>query len=364
MADQEIVKALRNSAGEVVRDHYPAQELHQFLESGAPYDRALWQKAAELGWLMIGVPEDRGGLGGGALELAVLQQALGGAVAPIPFLSTALFGQALSFWPEATLAEELLPQLSEGGLIAGVGQLSADAPGVSAIAIEPGYFSLTGTCAGILGGVEADWVLIRAAKTDGDSGIALLPARTEGIVQRTRPIADPTRTMVAITCREVVLSARHIAFGTAASALLGHLRSVAALLVAADSIGGARAVFDLTVDYLKTRTQFGKPIGSFQALKHRAADLAVRLEMATGLVDAALKRQGEADAAAWAAMAKFTAAEAYAAVAADAVQMHGGIGFTWEHRAHLYLKRATLNAMLFGDAAVQQDRLAAQLVAS
>jgi alkylation response protein AidB-like acyl-CoA dehydrogenase len=167
--------------------------------------------------------------------------------------------------------------------------------------------------------------------------------------------------MVTVTCRDVVLSARHIVFGSPASDLLAHLRNIAALLVSADSIGGARAIFDLTIDYLKTRTQFGKPIGSFQALKHRAADLAVKLEMAAGLVDAAVKRSGEMDAASWTAMAKFTATEMYAAVAADAVQMHGGIGFTWEHRAHLYLKRATLNAMLFGDAAVQQDRLAAQL---
>jgi alkylation response protein AidB-like acyl-CoA dehydrogenase len=363
MADQEFIEALRNTAEEVVRDHYPAQALHHFLDSGSLYDRALWQKAAELGWLMIGVPEAYGGLGGGVTELAVLQQSLGAVVAPVPFMSTAIVGQALAVWPDLTLAQQLLSLLCEGKLIAGVEQLGSDGPTLRAKGSGDG-FVLEGICAGILYGAEADWLLVRVAKTDGEPGIALVPAQTEGVSQLFRPIADRTRTMTTLACRGSFLDARHFVFGDGAAALLDQLRWAAALLVSADSIGGARAIFDLTIDYLKTRTQFGKPIGSFQALKHRAADLAVKLEMAAGLVEAALMRTAGTEPAFWAAMAKVSASEAYSAIAADAVQMHGGIGFTWEHRAHLYLKRATLNAMLFGDVAVQQDRLAAQLVVS
>jgi alkylation response protein AidB-like acyl-CoA dehydrogenase len=363
VADREFIESLRTTAEEVIRDHYPAQELHQFLSSGAPYDAALWQKAAELGWLMIGVGEAYGGLGGGIAELAVLQQALAATVSPVPFLSTAIAGQALGAWPDPTLAEELLPQLAEGKLIAGVEQFVDDEPGLTARKIGLG-FMLDGATSGILYGSEANWLLVRVAGQPGEWGLALLPADNEGVTLAARPIADRTRTIATLKCHSVIVEARLVVFGPAASALLDRLRTAAALLVSADSIGGARAIFGLTIEYLKTRTQFGKPIGSFQALKHRAADLAVKLEMAAGLVGSALARADGAEAILWAAMAKFSATEAYAAIAADAVQMHGGIGFTWEHRAHLYLKRAALNATLFGDAAFQQDHAAAQLMAS
>jgi alkylation response protein AidB-like acyl-CoA dehydrogenase len=284
-------------------------------------------------------------------------------VAPVPFMSTAIVGQALAVWPDVALAQQLLSLLCAGKLIGGIEQLGSDGPTLRANGSGDG-FALEGTCAGILHGAEADWLLVRVVKSDGESGIALLPAQMEGVSQLSRPIADRTRTMTSLTCQDAILSAGNFVFGPAAATLLDQLRSSAALLVSADCIGGARAIFDLTIDYLKTRTQFGKPIGSFQALKHRAADLAVKLEMAAGLVEAARIRTVGAEPALWAAMSKVSASDAYSAIAADAVQMHGGIGFTWEHRAHLYLKRATLNAMLFGDVAVQQDRLAAQLVAS
>lgn len=355
MADQEFLDALRINAAEVLDDLCPIDEVHRATASEEPYARALWGKVAELGWLMLAVPEDQGGMGGGIAELAIMQKAYGAHLTPLPTLGTALLTEALKGWADQDVGQELLAAIAAGEVVGGV----ADLDGADALSLSGG--ALDGSAA-IVDGIDADWLLLRITDGNGE-GLALVPAKADGLVRTARPVADRTRSIATLSLKGTPVDAAHVLTGAAGSVLLQRLRLVASLLVACDAIGGAEAALDVTVDYLKTRVQFGKPIGSFQALKHRAADLKVKVEMARELVDAAVARADDADASLWASMAKFTACDAYAAVTAEMVQMHGGIGYTSEHSAHLFLKRASLDGALFGSARVQQDRAADALIA-
>lgn len=353
MADQEFLDALRTNAVEVLDDLCPIDEVHRAAVSDEPFARPLWEKVAELGWLMLAVPEEQGGMGGGIAELAILQKAYGAHLAPLPTIGTALLTEALKSWADQDVAAELLGAIAAGEVIGGV----ADLDGAEALTLSGS--TVSGSTA-VVDGVQADWLLVRVTDGNGE-GLALIPGSASGISRAARPIADRTRSLATLSCEGTPVE--QVVTGPAAEALLNRLRLLASLLVACDAIGGAEAALDVTVEYLKTRVQFGKPIGSFQALKHRAADIKTKVEMARQLVEAAVARADDMDAALWASMAKFTACEAYASVTAEMVQMHGGIGYTDEHSAHLYLKRATMNGALFGSARVQQDRAADALIA-
>jgi alkylation response protein AidB-like acyl-CoA dehydrogenase len=190
-----------------------------------------------------------------------------------------------------------------------------------------------------------------------------LMRRSSGLTTEALPVADRTRSVVRLRCEAVEVPEDHVLLGAGAVELGKILADEARILIANDAIGGADAILEKTVEYLKTRIQFGKPIGSFQALKHRCADHKIRIEAARLLVGRATAARTE-ERGLWASLAKFAACDAYAALAADSVQLHGGIGFTWEHDAHLYLKRALLDQFLFGTSAEEQDRAAELLLAT
>jgi alkylation response protein AidB-like acyl-CoA dehydrogenase len=358
MADQEFLTALSDSAIELLRDECPIERVHRHIDGDAPFDRALWEKAAELGWFMLAVDEARGGMGGGAAELAMLQLALGSHVAPLPFIGTVLLGEALAGWPAGGPGDELLPQLAVGAI---VGAVADPAAAPLRVTRSDGGFRIDGTVA-LLDGAAADWMIVPVADEAGAWGLALLTAAAPGLVRTRRPVADRTRTLVTLSCERVALPGERLAMSEEAAAIAARTGLLATLLLANDAIGGGDAILAATIEYLKTRVQFGKPIGTFQALKHRVAELKTALEMARGLVAAAVARADDADAVLWAAMAKSMACETYHRIAGEAVQMHGGIGFTWEHQAHLYLKRATLDRALFGDTATLEDRVAAGIL--
>jgi len=359
MADQEFLTALSDSAIELLRDECPMEQVHRHIDGDEPFDRALWEKAAELGWLMLAIDETRGGMGGGPAELAMLQLALGAHVAPLPFLGTVLLGEALAGWPAGGPGDALLSQLATGAIIGAVADPAATPLRVTQD--DDGGLQIDGRAA-LLDGAAADWMIVPVEDEAGGRGLALLAADSPGLVRTPRPVADRTRSLVTLSCERVALPRERLVLGAEAAAITARVGLLATLLLANDAIGGAGAILAATIEYLKTRVQFGKPIGTFQALKHRVAELKTGLEMARGLVAAAVARAGDTDAALWAAMAKSIACEAYHRIAGEAVQMHGGIGFTWEHQAHLYLKRATLDRALFGDTATLEDRVAAAIL--
>jgi len=312
----------------------------------------VWSAMADQGWLALELPEDEGGLGLGMVEVAVLCEEIGRRLVAAPFLPSVVALGALS-GPEARVDEgtkEWREALSEGAAVACV---AASAPDTIAVAPSPpgGEARLTGESAPTAYAPSADVAVVVAA-----GGVYAVDLRSEG---RPDPLPAMDRT------RELGV----LAFdGTPARYLGGHdavalLLDRAATLASAEMLGAADRVLSMTVEYAKDRVQFGKPIGSFQAVKHMLADALVDVEgmRSTVYYAAWCAAAGDPDRSLAASMAKAWCSDASRRVMATGLQVHGGIGFTWEHDMHLFVKRAQLDQVSFGDAASHRDRIAAML---
>ncbi len=339
MSDEAIDLAeLRSSIRDVLVAEASAERVRKHVESGAAFDQGLARTAKELGWAALGVGEAHGGLGLGFSALAGLYEELGRGPAALPLLPTMLAAEALGSAPRE-LQARWLPALAAGEAFAAC----AAAPHLAGD-------RWTGRVDHVADGAGADLFLLRAA--DGRS--AFIARDAAGVTVEPVAAMDRTRSFAAL----VLDNARPAHMAVNADALDRH----EALGLACDSIGGAEAILEKTIEYLKTRTQFGQPIGKFQALKHRVATHKLRLESARAAVARALCEQGTgARSLGLALLAKTEAAGAYVAIADDAVQLHGGIGFTFEHECHVYLKRARLNQALLGGEAAALDRAASLL---
>src|SRR5271166_4263922 len=335
MSDDIDLVELRASIRDVLDAEANGERVRRHFNSGALYDEALSATVASLGWPGLHIAEADGGLGLGFGALAVLYEELGRGPAPLPMLPTLLVAEALSQAPGEVRAA-WLPRIAAGELFA------AYAP-AAALSGDP----LTGTAEHVLDGGAATLFLVGV----GDRRYALVARGAPGLMIQTTPAVDRTRSLATLIFDQTPILPINIDPAM--------LERHAALGIACDSIGGAEAILDKTVEYLKIRTQFGQPIGQFQALKHRVADHKLRLEAARALLSHVLAQDGDgARALGMAALARATATGAYAAIADDAVQLHGGIGFTWEHECHIYLKRAWLNRLIFGSEDAYLDRAA------
>ena len=319
-------------------------------EDGRGFDTALWQQCAELGWLQLAVPEAQGGLGLGLAHLAILYEELGRALGSVPFLDTMLAVEAITAGNAGKSGEEILGAISAGECRAAIAL-----PQVHEV-LESDGKHLSGRVDNVLFGDNADIVLLPFVEA-GKRALAIIPGDVDGLTRSKRNLVDLTRSAADLTADEIdiakctVLSLDNGAWAS----LLDH----AAVGIACDATGAAEADFEITLEYLKTREQFGRLIGSFQALKHRAADWKCRFETASALTrQAARLTSQDKGASASASGAKAVACDMFAGLSADAIQLHGGIGFTWEHPCHLFLKRAKLNQQLFGDRIFHQERLA------
>lgn len=317
-------------------------------DEGRGFDRDLWAEMAALGWLGLTVPEAHGGLGLGLAHACVLHEELGRELASVPALSAMLAVEALSRHADRVVQARVLPAIAAGECVA--------------VLALPGAMSLPlldtdGTVRGMVDDVSfadvADILLLPMERADGTVVLALLRADAEGVLVAKRPLVDLTRSAGVVTLDGATPDA---VLTPDWDALANH----AAVGLASDAVGGADALFERTIEYLKVREQFGRAIGSFQALKHRAADWKVKIEAVKVLARhaGALLDQTGAEAGATASGAKAYACDVYAAFAGDAVQLHGGIGFTWEHPCHLFLKRAKLSQQMFGSSATHKDRVA------
>lgn len=359
MHDAEFLEALRGNAMDVLGRECPPDRVQKHIDGSCALDEALWRTTAELGWPMLAVAEAHGGLAAGGVALALVQEALGHHCAPLPFTGTALLAKALAGWPDQELAAGIAAGIAEGAIRGGAGELFGR-PGLVARPTADGH-TLTGSAA-VLDAVGSDWIIAVATIADSAEPALVLLA-SAGLPLDHRPVTDRTRTVAILEPDGLVLPAGRLLTGKAGLTLLRQLRSLAMLMIAADALGGAAALLDLTIEYLKTRSQFGKPIGSLQALKHRIADCRTELEMARSLVGMARNcEDGDPQGLQRAAMAKLSACEAYHHIAREAVQMHGGIGYTWEHQAHTYLKRGTLDRALWGGPSGAQDLIGASLM--
>lgn len=315
-------------------------ELHDAAEKAFPRDRLMpdrdksWQQVAELGWLMIELDEAEGGLGLGAPASAAILFEQGRVLASAPLIPALLGIKAI--------AESTLPDRQNwiericGGEYIPLNMLPARVS-------EGAQGALNGTIAGVFEADMARHVIARLADM-----CLLIPLDAPGVTVTERPLWDESRRMFDVELTGFVPDpALVLAQNDAAGVLHDRILPTAQLALAADALGGANALLDLTVDYLKLRKQFGRPLALFQALKHRVADCKVRIAAAEALLWA---RAGQPDLTPVQAGAlKALATQTYAEVAEEAVQLHGGIGLTQEHPCHLFLKRAFLNRTLCGD---------------
>ena len=335
--------------------------------AAAEYDRAVWKKMAELGWAGILVPERYGGLGLGLTEMAIVARGLAPALVPEPLTATAvLAATALAASENEALKREHLPQLAAGDLLPVLawqerpGTLDPAAVETRAVPFEGG-FKVNGVKRFIAGAAQADAFLV-SARTAGDVVLLWLPRAAAGVRHGSEPLADGRAFGILRLEDALVPRAAVAASGAAALEALGQAFDFGCAIVGAELAGVADRALEMSLDYLRTRVQFGKPIGSFQALQHRAVDLHIHRELASAVLDEALAvlDRGPAAAARAAAASRVKArcADAAARITREAIQFHGAIGFTDEFDAGLYLKRALVLAAWLGSASWHRRRYA------
>ncbi|GAA0654535.1 acyl-CoA dehydrogenase family protein [Kitasatospora atroaurantiaca] len=353
----EIEEELRSSVRDLLTDHCPPSAVLAGCESREPYDLALWRSlAAELGAAGLQVPEEYGGAGASLRETAVVMEELGRSVAPVPFLGSAVLATTALL---ACPASDLLPALAEGARTAVLAVPLSTAPGAafpSGVRAD-GNGALTGRLTSVADALTADVLLVPAVDADGPGLYAVEASATGlGVVRRTS--LDLTRPLADVTLEGV--PARKLAGADTAPAALERALLTGAGLLASEQLGIAEWCLGTTVAYLKERKQFGRALGSFQAIKHRLADLWLETVGARAAARyAADALAGESpDAALAVAVAQAHCGALAVRAAEECVQLHGGIGMTWEHPAHLYLKRAKADQIALGTPGHHRNALA------
>jgi alkylation response protein AidB-like acyl-CoA dehydrogenase len=356
--------ALRDSVSRLLADHSTESDVRRTMETEAGYDADLWRKLADMGVVGLVVEEAYGGAGAGPLELELVMEEAGAALLCSPLLSSGvLAAELLRALGDEDAKARLLPGIAAGTTIATVamtgtrGEWTEDSIEVHAVEND-GAWRLEGVADYVIHGQNAGVLLVLAhAGTEvmafevdpGDVDIKPLPTFDHTLrLTRIAFSAAPARR----------LNATGPVWDAAQQAL-----NLALVALAGEQAGGARRCLEFTVDYAKSRIQFGRAIGSFQAVKHMAADLLLESESAISAARNAAARlaEGADDAEAAISLAAFACADAFAQVTATSIQMHGGIAFTWVHPAHLYLRRARADAQLFGPPSEYRERYLEQL---
>jgi len=372
VAFTEEQEMLRDSARRFLESECTTQFVRLRMAEPSAVTDEFWRKLAEQGWLGIVYPEEEGGSGLGLVDLVLLMEEMGRAVMPGPFLSTVLLGgAAIAEAGAPAQRRQWLPQIVAGSAKAALAwtepNLRWEAAGITLRAREAvGGFTLSGRKL-FVGDAHLADVLVAAARTrDGstmEDGVSLflVPKDTPGLTVSVLPTIDETRKSCEVRLDNVALPA---------GALLGEIHqgwaplskviARATVALAAEMCGGAQQVLDMTVAYAKIRVAFGKPIGSYQGVKHQAADMLVALENAKSLTYYAAWAvdQGLDEAPLAVSMAKAAASDMARKIAGTGIQLHGGIGMTWEHDLQLYFKRAKASEVAFGDATWHRERVA------
>ena len=351
-------RALQDAVRSYLRDRFGPTQVRALFDQdtdGVPAD--LWKACHEQGWLAVLVPEEHDGLGLGLLDASVIARAFGAATAPGPWQSTILAGEAVRLAGSAAQQAEHLPRLTDGALVGAVALVRNGAtPNPAGAPLEVGGDTLSGDL-GLVEYTEAATVLVVASR---DGGLHLLDPRGAGVTITPMDSLDRTTKLARVGLD----GAPAERLEGSSPAVLQELLDRAAVLVAGDLVGIARKALMDTVEYDKIRQQFGKPVGSFQAIKHDLADLHVAVTMAEHAatyaahafdIDAPDKQLA-------ASIAKSKAAEASRTAVSAMIQYHGGIGYTWEHDSHFYFKRSKRQEASYGDVAQHRERIAQILI--
>ncbi|MFC5950456.1 acyl-CoA dehydrogenase family protein [Pseudonocardia lutea] len=334
---------LRAALRDLLTDRAPSARVREIMQTPDGVDRELWRALAEMGIAGMLVPEEYDGLGFGFLELAVALEEAGRALLPAPLLSTAVLGvTAVLAAEDPARAAEILPGVAAGTITLTVARSAPAA--CTAVLRADGRWRLTGDLGTVLDGASADLVVVAA--TDPSGATRLFTVSSDSGARL--PTMDQTVRLAHLVLDDT--PATPLGGAGVAEAVLARVEQLAAVGLALLAVGGAATCLDASVEYARTRVQFGRPIGSFQAIQHRCADMLLEVESARSAAYYA-SWCAVADPAAlpvYASVAKSYATEAYRRAAGEQIQIHGGIGFTWEHDAHLHLKRAATLEALYG----------------
>ncbi len=360
---------LRTTAREFLKNECPSARVRELMEEERGYAPELWRKLAELGWVGLLVPEQYGGAGLGCVDLIVVLEEMGRALLPSPFFGNLLGSVAVLEAGSELEKKELLQGVASGERILTLAITEAsgteEADEIAARAEPEGEgFRLSGTKLFVPDAQNAD-TLVVVARTggQGEAGISLLLVDRDAPGVRVTPLESLDRTRRIAEVEFEASPARLLGPRDGGWPVFEKVRSLALVALSAEALGGAQKVLDDSVAYAKERVQFDKPIGVNQAIKHKCADMLIRVEGSRSITCYAAWAVGEGtpDAALAASMAKAYTCDAYRYCSAENIQIHGGVGFTWEDDAHLYFKRAKSSEVFLGDPTQHREAFAREL---
>ncbi|GGM64299.1 acyl-CoA dehydrogenase family protein [Dactylosporangium sucinum] len=351
---------LRDACRSVLADHCTSAQLRVVTEAPAKFDGGLWKVGAELGWNALTVPEEHGGLGLGVAEACIVAEEFGRVAQASPLGATLGAALIVAEFGPPSLCGRLLPLVAAGTAVVTWGSGQGAPPSPALRQSGEGYV-LDGACAWVPDAPSATHLLV-AATFEGRAVAVLVDVAAPGVQIAPMQSLDIGRRHGRVSCADVVIAPDAVLRHGAGDALF----NLAVTLQCAETVGLASTMLAMTVEYTKQRNQFGEPIGRFQALKHRMTDMLVQCEAArattweaAAVLDDDLTRGAEA-----ASVAKSITGRAGSSVASEALQLHGGIGFTWEHDLHIFLRRAKVSELLLGSPSWHDERLALLLGAA
>lgn len=363
--NDELAEELRASARKALDDRMPISVLRQVIASDDGIDRGLYALAADLGWLGLTLPESVGGVGGTWHELAVVLEEIGRAMAPVPVISSVVVAAgAVLLAGDDEQQQRLIPGIADGSAIAtgalfGASGRPAD-PLTTQLERSDGALVLRGVSGFVPDAHVASWMVVAA--TDGESpSLIVVDTSSPGVRVERLDTTDVTRRLAHVHFDDVVIPGTDVLAGADAQQVIDELVRRAGVAIALDSAGGLERVVEITVAYVGEREQFGRKVGSFQAVKHHCANLLVHSETARVAGRAAADAIGGARWVEWAAIAKSYCGDAYTEATRIAVQCFGGVGFTWEYDIHFFMKRARLSQQLFGNPTHHRQLLTREL---
>ena len=361
----ETQQLLKTSARKFLQQECPMAEVRRIMETQTAYDESMWRQMAGQGWTGILFGEAYGGMGLGMVETAVAMEEMGRALLPGPYLSTVLMaGVALDAAGSREQKKKYLGRICGGQARAGVALQEDDAGwGLESVRLEAvrngASVKLRGRKQFVMDAGVADFLVV-VARLDGDLALAVVEG--DGLDVKAAPGLDLTRRLYSVHFNDA--AGELLASGPAAEAALRRMLLLATAGLTAEMLGGMQRVMDMTVEYAKTRKQFGKPVGQFQAVQHKCADMLLMVEStrSAAYYAAYALENGLDEAATAVSVAKSYASEAYREVGNHGIQIHGGMGFTWENDVHLYYRRAKATELLFGDAAWHREQIARRVI--
>ena len=356
-------KQLRDEARKFLTEKCPPKAVRAVLDGKAAYDRELWQGLAEMGFLGVAIPESYGGAGAGHLELCVIAEEMGRALAPVPFSSTVyLAAEALLLAGSEAQKQKWLPRIAKGEAIGALALFEGKGnPSPPAIKLAASGNALNGMKMPVADGAIADFAIV-AARTgssgrENDISLFIVELKGDGVETKSLSNIDPTRGQAEITFK----NAKAEALGRAGEgwSILTQVLDRAAVLMAFEQVGGADRALEMGRDYALDRIAFGRPIGSFQAVKHMLADMYVSATLArsNSYYGAWALSTNSSELPEAAASARISATQAFQHCAKNNIQVHGGMGFTWEFDCHMYYRRANAMALGLGSLTYWEDQL-------